>query len=72
MTVTSRICRGSASDGKGNAIYAPSAEGQRRCLLAAAEAEPGEGETLQEFGRRQTLAAGFLQLRQAQRAGLAA
>jgi len=26
---------GSSSDGKGNAIYAPSAEGQRRCLLNA-------------------------------------
>jgi acyl transferase domain-containing protein/NAD(P)-dependent dehydrogenase (short-subunit alcohol dehydrogenase family) len=26
---------GSSSDGKGNAIYAPSAEGQRRCLVSA-------------------------------------
>lgn len=28
---------GSSSDGKGNAVYAPSAEGQRRCLLNAYE-----------------------------------
>src|SRR5262249_30359558 len=28
---------GSSSDGKGNAIYAPSAEGQRRCLRTAYE-----------------------------------
>ncbi len=44
---------GSSSDGKGNAIYAPSAEGQRRCLRTAyaiAGVDPGTVELVEAHG----------------------
>ncbi|MBN9521791.1 SDR family NAD(P)-dependent oxidoreductase [bacterium] len=44
---------GSSSDGKGNAIYAPSAEGQRRCLrtaYAVAGVDPGTVELVEAHG----------------------
>ena len=44
---------GSSSDGKGNAIYAPSAEGQQRCLRTAysiAGVDPGTVELVEAHG----------------------